>query len=378
MGNGRLNGSGCTNINECSDPLLCGTNGDCADLTPGFECDCDTGYTAVDDECVCDLNGTFAVRIALNMSWPAALDPILGTEVISAGQATTYSWALREHTYAPDGTLTVQTLPCGGTTPDLCGVDGDFTDAAAYSQYLRNDIWGLPGIPVTNEPAAQIPNALPGQPFATAMTASLLGIALPHLPTGWTPTDTTDFGWPNNRAAVTEMTRTDGPYWTLTDDAKYGITSYAVPPGGVSSTLSPVAYGATSAACSNLPYDYWPAVCGLSVCRVQSFYLGSRTISAFKGTFSSCNLITGNIIGPNPDGIDPGTDGDMRTDVRIYGCNRTTGADCSASTANTLDSQPQTQRIDAATFVMKRVPQGLIGANDGVTCSNIRTMMTYP
>jgi hypothetical protein len=221
------------------------------------------------------------------------------------------------------------------------------------------------------------------------MTASLVGIELPQFASGWDPTDTTDYGWPNNRSAVSTTVSTTGAYWTQTDnDGVLGLASYAVPSTGVSATVAPVAYGTTSAACDGLGYANWPmpAACGFGACRATRFFIASRTISALKGTITNCNTITGDVIGPNPDSaVDPDTDGEMRADARIYDCLLSGGyGRCSDRNdlnsqplENTLDGQPQTQQIDNASFVIKRVPAAMVNANREITCSNIRAM-TFP
>jgi hypothetical protein len=404
-GNGRVTGTGCANINECDgDPMLCGDYGDCDDTTPGFTCDCDPGFTAVDDQCVCDLSGTFAVRVRTDLSWPAVYASGVATPVISAGTGITYSWALREHTYDENGVLEVTTTPCGGTNPDVCGTNANgAVPAAAYSQYLPNRLWGLSSIPTADEPALSIPNALPNEPFETEMYAATIGIAFPP-GQEWDPNDSAgDFGWPNSRADIN--TNGTGIHWTQPDDdGKFGITSYAVVPpvGGLGLDVSPRAYTQTSPNCpdpadttppiAELPYAYWPtpALCfdpGSLVCRVDAFYLASRVISAYKGTVQSCDLITRDIIGPNPDSpMDADTDGEMRTDARIYDCHLTNGTECSSRNSfpggepleDLLDAEPQNQQVNDATFVIKRVPAGLINSDRKVTCDNIRNVMTYP
>jgi hypothetical protein len=405
-GNGRDSGTGCTNINECNTmPTLCGEHGDCDDLTPSYECDCDAGYTQVGTNCVCDLNGFFAIRIQTDISWPAVLadaDADPGTPpqaVIAAGSATTYSWALREHTYDENGLLQVETLPCGGTTPDLCGTAANpFVPARAYAQYLPNAAWGLMGI--ISEPSVEsnlmIPNALPGTAFQTTPSAAVLGIKVPRpagQAQGWDPSDTTDYGWPNNRAAVSNAVQTSTPYWTQADnDNRYGIQSLAVPPAGATISVAPKAYGTTSPSCGGMAYEYWPtpSVCigmGSFVCRVERFFLASRSISGLKGTIENCDTITGDVIGPNPDSThasDTDTDGEMRLDARIYDCLLRDGTLCSTKNtldgvnlATALDAEPQAQKIDNASFIMKRVPANLVNADRAVMCTNIRNMITY-
>jgi hypothetical protein len=129
------------------------------------------------------------------------------------------------------------------------------------------------------------------------------------------------------------------------------------------------AYPATSAVCPRgnalaprLPYNYWPGVEGLSIRRTRRFYVASRTIGYFDGSFTSCSFISGSIKGP--------ANGQFQNDGRIQGCVRssTTGeTDCSGTLTDFYDTADQTaQRVQSASFVIKRLA-------DGASCADARS-----
>jgi hypothetical protein len=314
--------------------------------------------------CVCDLNGTYAIRIAATMTWAG----IPNIEDAGAIKPVLYSWALRQHTYDSAGKLHVVTTPCGGTTTDLCGTGNLFIGAEAYTQFLPVGIWGTGSMP-TEALDMTLPNALPGTAFVSASSAAILGISLTN-PLG---------AWPTARAQVgAGGSQVNGAVWLDHDaDGKPGVTTYAVPPGGFPvDGIAPdpiTAYPATSAACPRgnlsaprLAYNYWPGVEGFTLQRTRRFYVGSRTIGYFDGSINSCNLITGSVKGP--------ANGQMKNDGRVEGCVRTstTGeTDCSPVLTDFYDTADQTaQQVQSAAFVIKRV------ANNA-TCADARAA-AYP
>jgi hypothetical protein len=119
--------------------------------------------------------------------------------------------------------------------------------------------------------------------------------------------------------------------------------------------------------------------------RVKRFYVAARMISAFKGTITDCDdvtgdVIVGDVIGPMPDGSDVNTDGEFRSDARFYGCLRcplfSSGAgcadnDCGDTVIDFYDEAPQdTQQIDSSTFIIKSLSSDL-------NCDQIRAE-TFP
>jgi hypothetical protein len=340
----------CADINECATGNPCGEDdamprASCSNSPAGsYTCTCNAGYTKVGNNCVCDLNGTWAIRITTDMTWSNISN-------ISDGSATTYSWALRNHSYMPDGTLEVETIPCGGTAPTLCG-NGGGVPAAAYGQFLTNQVWGIPSMPVELL-SMNLPNALPGQAFVTAQTAVLLGIYLSN-PLGAWPSSN------NNVGSGPGSPGSNGSYWLNHDNfGDLGAESYAVPPGGIADNNSvpdpPVDLSdSTPAACGGtLSYAWWPGLDDLfAVRRVKRWSLASRVISYLDGSISTCDLITGSVKGPQ--------NGQMQNNSRVKSCTRCSSgetAGCSdTACSNTLvdfydnQSQPPPPTITGASF----------------------------
>ena len=64
------------------------------------------GFLAVGDTCACDINGTFAVRSQLSLSWPA-------NTPFESGSDSTYGWSIERHSYGKDGNLQLELISCG-------------------------------------------------------------------------------------------------------------------------------------------------------------------------------------------------------------------------------------------------------------------------
>jgi hypothetical protein len=57
---------------------------------------------------------------------------------VASGGVETYRWALRYQTVETNGSVTVKTIPCGGTAPDACDMAYSYT----HAQYQPNHVWG--------------------------------------------------------------------------------------------------------------------------------------------------------------------------------------------------------------------------------------------
>jgi hypothetical protein len=405
--------TGCTDIDECSgNPCV---NGTCTQNSPGqgYSCSCgsfisvdSTANSVNDPVCVCDMTGTFAVRIATTLSWSNI------TNIENASGVVTYGWGIRRQSYDSSGNFSVTTTTCGGTTPDICGNGASgIIGPEAYAQFVTNQAWASSQMQSTTLPSMTLARPYAGQAYNEPQSAQLLGISLTN------PLGT----WPASRQNVQggTGTRTNGAAWKDDDnDGIAGVTSFAVPAAGMpinnntppSCTSNadctaacganaalhcagtgqsngapdicalnnacviespPYAYATTSPDCprgggTKLTYAYWPGLEGLTVRRVNKFYLASRVISQFQGTFTDCNNISGSVIGPKS--------GQPQLDGRIYGCGDDSpdGA-CAATILDNatagFDSTPQTQQVTAASFVLKRLSND---KNFAVTCDHVR------
>ena len=310
VGDGRIDGSGCT------------------------PCDGALG-TAVNGACVCDLGGTFAMRMVSNIRWEE------GT-FEEAQNVVTESWSLRTHTYDHSGTLVVTERACGATTPELCVPF--FREA--MSATIPNSVFDAGRIPGVSFDPVSLVNALPGEPFHTPPVAALVGINLPAAErlTYWPPSwDTSGVNWLD----------ADG-------DGPLGITTFWRGEG-------------TSETCprnsdsSRYDYAYVPVPVGLRIYRVQEVYGASRMISSLDGTINDCDTISGAVHGRTPN--EP-----YQMAARALGCKLDNGQDCASVSPELvafLDSEAEAspQQIDSATFVIKRLPAGM-----EPTCENVRGM----
>jgi hypothetical protein len=211
-----------------------------------------------------------------------------------------------------------------------------------------------------------ITSPIPGvaNAFVTADAATLLGISL-----------TNRLGaWPASRYDVGGANPTNGAAWQDHDlDTKDGVTTLAVPPGGISDNDGgnddpPFNYGAVSEVCPRPPvpdnnpmYQYPPSAEGL----IHRFYTASRVISHLEGMLMSCDRITGAVEGPDNGGTR------MHLDARLAGCvddstMTSPSTVCSDAVVDLLDGQAQTQTVNSSSFVMERV----IGAEPN--CDQVR------
>jgi hypothetical protein len=191
---------------------------------------------------------------------------------------------------------------------------------------------------------------------------------------------TDPFGaWPASRQNVLggTGTRTNGAAWVDADsDGVSGFLNYNVPPGGVLSANSPFPpqdYASTSSACprsktgTRLSYAYAPAY-DSGVRRVKRFSSAARAISQLSGAFSpsSCDVITGNVVGPQS--------GQQQVDGRVYSCIMVNGSGetaCSSTVVDSLDAPGGgTHTFNSVTFIIKR-------AAVGISCAQARAL-PYP
>jgi hypothetical protein len=157
------------------------------------------------------------------------------------------------------------------------------------------------------------------------------------------------------------------------------VTSYVVPPGGISHTTAPDPiedFAATSSACPRQTsgtrdaYNYLAGLSGSNVVRIKRLYEAQRFVSSATGTITSCDatgvtLIEGTLGGPDS--------GEPHVDQRVSGCVQVNGTGetaCTASTANIFDEQTQNAHVTSASFILKRV-------SSTATCATVRAM-TFP
>jgi hypothetical protein len=274
----------------------------------------------------CNLTGTYATLSELDVEWdPVLFGPFV---VINGGSDTLLSWGITRINQSGT-TLSTETIACGGTSPDLCST---FL-TQAYTQTLPNSIWDLPSMPHSFS-TFTLPNAPdPGDAYVTPIVAALAGLDLAN-PSGTWPSVYTD-------AAIT---------WRDHDsDGQLGITSDVTTTGN-------------SSICGGLPYAALPIPSSGAL--ADRIYTGSRTLGGLDGTIESCDVISGDQIGPS--------NGLPLLSGRIVGCRKVNngGACTAAETASLDDGADSGQRVLAGRFVMVR-------AADNLTCQGARDF-DYP
>jgi hypothetical protein len=356
-------GRTCIEHNGCANNP-CG-NGTCVRGTAGaYSCTCAEGFTEVNGQCVCNLGGTFAIRLAVHSTWVAQTG-------FEKGDAMSFTWSLGKFVYDTQGNLTMNLSTCGETNVDLCGTGvGGLVPVEAYAQYVPLAVWekiaaGSPAVVQMSLPAA-----LPNTPFKSPLTAALNGIALTDPLGAWPATYKDIQGGPDYDGSAI-----NGARWLDTDaDGVAGLTTFTVGPGGAAADGSPSApaeaYGPTSQACPRdtpsaprSSYNYPPAADGLTLRRVKRFSSANRMISGFDGKLDTCQRISGTVFGPD--------DGRPHFDARVGSCVRVNGAAetaCSSAVVSASDSSAKGNGdTQTATFVMKR-------AADTTTCAQVRAL----
>ena len=385
-GDGKVGGTGCTDINECNrNPNPCGTGvATCNGSSPpgSYSCTCAAGFTAITTPagptCVCDLSGTYALTSTSMVTWPTVTGP-LGIQVIEAspaGGVATYQWSLR-HQKIENGSLTTQTVSCGGTAPDFCNVYNGVTN----TQYQSNQMWGKSKVVTGTKPVSvSLVGVVPGGTYAEPQTVQLLGIALDD-PAG---------AWPQCRNCVgvdvgstctcgsTSYTVANKATWVDADeDGTSGITNHHIPRGGLGidgTNPDPPYVHTQPTACPRLrtpqgTYNYqeWPGAVGLTQFRTNRWFIGQRTTSGITSTSITLSnnqcVVAGNVTGP--------ASGRAKVDLRIQGCEICAGSPttscvpggaCSGAQVDSYDTVTPNQGVASHTFTMTKMTNIDLGA----------------
>ena len=358
-------GRSCAAQDACAGNPCGEGRGSCTSSAPGaHSCACEPSFIEWKGSCVCDMRGTFALRSQVELAWDE-----MG-ELLEAGNDAVYGYAIEHFSYDADGDLVIEHVPCGDGALDLCGLGSAPTIAPeAYAPYIPEAVWDLQSIPrvKAHVDTAQL---VPGASFTTEQTAHVHGISLRDPMGAWPASRRDVSGSPGFDGSVT-----NGARWLDQDnDGFVGLTSYLVPPGGTNDDIPPPprAYGATSAICPrgggpHTPYAYLPATAESATntwVRVKRFFTAYRVISAYKGTLSSCDAITGEIVGPEG--------AEIKMDVRVGGCIRAHGEDdtaCNDAAIDFLDTAAKLQTTAEARFMLKRWP-----GDTAVSCNAARAL----
>jgi hypothetical protein len=400
-------GTACTDVNECTpgpNPCLAGT---CTNTVGSYDCTCVAPLTKIQTtagpQCACNLGGTYALVANTMVSYPPIPNPLNpnGAPAIEGSPAAglpNVAWALRLNTVnAANGTLTSQTVSCGGSTSDLC--DNEFS--VAHAQYEPAAVFGQPAM-VASFPTITTPlsGVIPGGSYTEPSLVAVSGIQL----------DSNTGAWPacaecvgTNHAAGTMCTCPGGQAFQITNGAQWlnnpdgfgqpGFTTFAAPAGGLATTSAGSSFAPTP------PYNLVdPTVCprmgsnpatyhyapipdvprgGGFPFLAYAFHAASRLQSVFKvdpkvagqSVGAQCTL-AGGITGPD--------NGHAKTEARVEGCEVCTATNaaglctgtnkCSVTQSDAFDEVAQNQQIVSATFTLQPAPAAV----------NLATILAMP
>jgi hypothetical protein len=197
----------------------------------------------------------------------------------------------------------------------------------AVTQRIPDAIYELASIPRSVSTLMLSKPPVAGDPYASGIEATLVGLELPS-PTG---------AWPASY---------DDPAITWRDhdsDGNPGITA-----------LAPTSGRSTSC---NLDYGGLPIPASGAI--AERLYVGSRLLASLDGTIVDCDTIRGNASGPASGGM-PQLQG------HVAGCVKTDGSACTTAEIKSIDDGlAGAQRVVGARFTMVRVP-------DSTSCAGVR------
>jgi hypothetical protein len=271
----------------------CGTCGNVCASDAGTPA-CNSGTCGVS----CDLTGTWAGKLSLQVTWPSSL-------TLAAGSGTLGFWVIVKGTQSGN-TIPVTMVPCEITIPD-------FQSSAAGG----NEPYGLtfPNSLFDHTPSSYLPTTSatvalggtsPGSTYSVPAVAFLVGLSM---------TNPTTDAWPSTPEMVTQV--------DMDEDTKPGVTA-------------PYKSGA--------PYDFVPVNLSKSA-RSDEAYLASRLAASFSGTISAgCTSISG-------------TATVTHFDTHIVGCELSGGAgDCAQADSDFTDSNKPAYAAGSATLSLVKIP----------------------
>jgi hypothetical protein len=383
-GNGKVAGTGCTDIDECNGANPCGAGSTCNNTPGSYTCTCATGLrsipTSTGPTCVCDLSGTYALSVKTMVGFDAV--SVLGIKVIEEsppGGVETYRWALRHQTIDNNGVMTVKSVACGGTAPDAC----DLAFGYAHAQYQPNHIWGKAKI---NAGATTVTKSLVGVVPTTGSyvepnSVQLLGISLADPNGAWPPCRAcvgVEAGQTCTCGTTTHTVSNKATWVDVDDDGQLGITNLHVPRGGINALdgtppdppflhPEPTACPRLGSSTGTYGYQEWPGTVGLTQFRTNRFFVATRMTTGLSSTSitvaNNACTISGNVTGP--------ANGKARVEQRTQGCETCSasfpdscvpGPACTSDQVASYDDVPQTQRVEAETFTLTKATNIDLGA----------------
>lgn len=247
---------------------------------------------------LCDLSGTWALKMSVAGSWPNAT-------YIRGGSGTFLFWMKLQGTHT--GTSIAATLTeCGRYVPDFSATMVSET----YNYGYPNSLFDGSFLPSTST-TITLGSSSPGASLTLPLSATQMGVNM---------ADPINGSWPSAASGIASGIRVD-----MDGDGRPGVTA-------AYSNAGSLEYARTSTS--------------LIATRADQPYAASRVSFSLSGTVSSCTQSSG-------------TGTFTHIDTRIFGCRRDTGSQCSASDATFLDSNCLNYNMpSSATYTLVKVANG--------------------
>jgi hypothetical protein len=279
--------------NGCETALDTVSNcGMCGKVCPanGGTATCNAGVCGT----LCNLTGTFALKISLQGSWP-------NDTYISGGNGTFYFWQKLQATHSGNS-LSGTLLECGRYVPDF---DASMVNETYHFQHPNSLFDHLPAYLPTTPVTFTLGSASPGATITLPLSAVQMGVNMANPTTG---------SWPNTASGLTQI--------DMDADGKPGVTVAYLNGGG---------------------FSYPRTGSSLGAARADNPYMASRVSFSLSGTLSSCTQATGSA-------------SVTHVDTRVFGCSLSSGSsDCSAGQANFIDTNCLNYNLGSATYTLVKV-----------------------
>jgi hypothetical protein len=249
-----------------------------------------------DGECqpLCDLTGTFALKVSLPASWSTS-------SAIEGGTDSFLFW-MRVSAVPRGGDVSLTLQPCGRSVPDFRSSEVDEIFCYGYPDSLFDRV---PSILPSTAATISLATTAAGSTLSLPPSAVLMGARLD---------DPVDDVWPALAAALSSV--------DMDRDGKPGVVAVYRGDGPCSHPRTAFSFSAN---------------------RADQAYVGSRLVFSLSGRLAGCTRSTGSAEV-------------SALDTRIFGCRLAdSGRDCKSSEADFLDRNVPRYTLGPATYVLEKV-----------------------
>jgi hypothetical protein len=276
----------------------------------------DGGDSAADTGTICNLTGSWALKVDIQVTWPA-------TTILGAGSGTVHLWGLVQGTQSGD-TIPGTILPCGIVLPDFNG-PSIINPVPTFGVTFPNSLFDGTYLTATSA-TVNVSSSSPGATFTSPSEANLIGITFANPATA---------AWPNYATAQTDAVDVVGTIPGVTATSKVGQTTE-----NDAGTYSPIPVGVFG------PY-------------ADQLYMVLRSVVALNGTLTSCTQASGNA-------------SVSHLEDHTIGCHLAAGGTCTSTgalnQASFVDSNSPAFVVSSATFQAQLL-------TNASTCPNVRAAL---